>query len=117
MAGRVIGLISCAFCAIPFLIIAASGRKSAEPLGFFSGGPSLVGRIRDVKAYNAAMARVYLITALVFFMTGLCYLALPFVATVLIVSESTLGVLVLYLFYKRYLRRYSVKDAARPDSR
>ena len=36
MVGRIVGLISCVMCAIPFLIIAVYNKGSKEPINFWS---------------------------------------------------------------------------------
>ena len=41
MAEKIIGLISCLLCAVPFLIIGIFERNSREPITFWSGDKTL----------------------------------------------------------------------------
>ena len=71
MVGRIVGLISCVMCAIPFLIIAAYNKDSKEPINFWSGDTTLKGKVRNVKDYNREMALLYKSIPLHFFLPGL----------------------------------------------
>ncbi len=41
MVGRIIGLVSCLMCAVPFLIISVYNKDSKEPINFWSGDITL----------------------------------------------------------------------------
>ena len=47
MAGRIIGFICYMLCAIPFWAIAKFGKDGKDPISFWSGDPSLKGRVKD----------------------------------------------------------------------
>ena len=42
MAEKIVGLISCLLCAVPFLIIGIFEKNSKEPITFWSGDKTLV---------------------------------------------------------------------------
>ena len=63
-------------------------------------------RIGDIKAYNAAMGRMYCIYALVVLVTGLISFFNPEVAIVLLLIVCTLGLAVIYFKYKELLNKY-----------
>lgn len=55
MAEKIVGLISCLLCAVPFLIIGIFERNSREPITFWSGDKTLKSKVKDVTAYNLEM--------------------------------------------------------------
>ena len=59
MVGRVIGLVSCLMCAIPFLIISVYNKDSKEPINFWSGDTTLKSKVKNVGEYNKKMAVLY----------------------------------------------------------
>ena len=71
MAEKIIIFMCAVLCAVPFFLIGYLNRNSDEPITFFSGDTTLKNRIGDIKAYNAAMGRMYCIYALVVLVTGL----------------------------------------------
>ena len=74
MVGRIIGLISCLLCAVPFFIISIYNKKSEEPIHFWSGDTTLKSKVKNVFDYNKEMAMLYKKCALVFLMTGIGFL-------------------------------------------
>ena len=46
MAGRIVGLIACLLCAVPFLIIGVYDRESSTPISFWSGDKSLMEKVQ-----------------------------------------------------------------------
>ncbi len=59
MIGRIIGLVSCLMCAVPFLIIGIYEKDSKEPINFWSGDTTLKSKVKDVCGYNKEMAVLY----------------------------------------------------------
>ena len=45
MAEKIVGLISCLLCAVPFLIIGIFEKNSKEPITFWSGDKTLMSRL------------------------------------------------------------------------
>lgn len=71
MAGRIIGLISCLMCAVPFLIISLYNRNSSEPINFWSGDTSLKKKVKNVCDYNKEMSGLYKRCAIAFLVAGI----------------------------------------------
>lgn len=104
--GGIIGLVSCLFCSIPFFIIGYFDKDSKEPVGFWSGDKSLKEKVKDVKGYNQEMAKLYKRCGQVFVVTGvLCVLHMG-VGTICIVLECTVGIYLVWRWYKRILSKY-----------
>ena len=99
MVGRIVGLISCVMCAVPFLIISIYNKDSKEPINFWSGDTTLKGKVRNVKDYNREMALLYKRCAIAFLITGMGFLVTPIVGVVLICFDCTLGI---YLMYSNF---------------
>ncbi len=109
MAGKIVGLISCLLCAIPFLIIGIFERNSREPITFWSGDKTLKSKAKDVIAYNLEMGMLYQKCAFAFMLSGICCLiSLGFgFGIVMLVLDCTAGVYLMYRSYKRILERNS----------
>lgn len=56
MVGRIIGLVSCLMCAVPFLIISVYNKDSKEPISFWSGDTTLKSKVKNIMEYNYKMA-------------------------------------------------------------
>ncbi|MEZ3505747.1 MAG: hypothetical protein K1W10_02095 [Lachnospiraceae bacterium] len=107
MAGRIVGLISCVMCAIPFLIIAIYDKDSKEPIKFWSGDTTLKAKVKNVKDYNREMARLYQRCSIAFLITGIGFIVTPIVGAILICFDCTFGIYLMYRNYKRILSLYS----------
>lgn len=107
MVGRIVALISCTMCAIPFLIIAIYNKDSKEPINFWSGDTTLKGKVKNVKDYNREMALLYKRCAIAFLVTGIGFMVTLAVGVTLICFDCTLGVYLMYKSYKRILSLYS----------
>ena len=55
MVGRIIGLVSCLMCAVPFLIISVYNKDSKEPISFWSGDTTLKSKVKNIMEYNYKM--------------------------------------------------------------
>lgn len=107
MVGRIVGLISCVMCAIPFFVIAVYNKDSKEPISFWSGDTSLKEKVRNVKDYNKEMALLYQRCSVAFLITGIGFLVTPVAGGIMICLDCTLGIYLMYKDYKRILSLYS----------
>ena len=99
MAGRIVGLIACLLCAVPFLIIGVYDRESSTPISFWSGDKSLMEKVHNVAGYNKEMADLYKKCAIAFVAAGVgCLIHL--------ILGCTVGIYVVYKSYKVILRKY-----------
>ena len=94
MAEKIVGLISCLLCAVPFLIIGIFEKNSKEPITFWSGDKTLKSKVKDVTAYNLMLS-------------GICCLISLGFGIVMLVLDCTAGVYLMYRSYKRILERNS----------
>ena len=46
MVGKIIALVSCIMCALPFLIISVYNKDSKEPINFWSGDTTLKSKVK-----------------------------------------------------------------------
>ena len=107
MAGRIIGLIACIMCALPFFIIAAYGKDSEEPIAFWSGDTTLKAKVKNVSEYNKKMASLYKKYAVSFLIAGVSLLIIPIVGIIVLCVSCSLGIYILYRCYKKILKTYS----------
>lgn len=107
MVGRVVGLISCVMCAVPFLIISIYNKDSKEPINFWSGDTTLKEKVRNIKEYNKEMALLYKRCSIAFLITGIGFLAIPVVGIIFVCFDCTLGLYLMYRKYKEILNLYS----------
>lgn len=107
MVGRMIGMISCLLCALPFWVIAKYNRDSDEPISFWSGDTSLRDRVLQVADYNREMAALYRKYALSWVIAAVLFLVHPLVGVTLCMLCCTVGIYLVYRAYKKILNRYS----------
>lgn len=107
MVGRIIGLIACLLCAVPFLIISVYDKGSNTPISFWSGDKSLMEKVHDIAGYNKEMADLYKKCAIAFVIAGACCLVHLILGIVIILLECTVGIYVVYKKYKVILEKYS----------
>lgn len=108
MLGRIIGLISCLMCAVPFLVISVYNKNSNEPINFWSGDTSLKSKVKNIRDYNKEMSELYKKCALAFLVTGIGFIIYPIVGVVLICFECTAGIYIVYRLYKKILNKYNI---------
>ena len=106
MGARIVGLICCILCAVPFLIISAYNKDSREPIPFWSGDTTLKSKVKNIPEYNKAMALLYRKCAIAFLVTGLGFLVMPAIGIVMICLDCTIGIYIAYRNYKRVLALY-----------
>lgn len=107
MVGRIVGLVSCLMCAVPFFIISVYDKDSKEPINFWSGDTTLKSKVRNVTEYNNKMAALYKRCAIAFFISGIGFLILPFLGIIMVCFDCTLGIYLMYRNYKKILNLYS----------
>ncbi len=107
MVGRIIGLVSCLMCAVPFLIISVYNKDSKEPINFWSGDTTLKSKVKNVTEYNNKMAALYKKYAIALLISGIGFLILPFLGVIMICFDCTLGIYLMYQDYKKILNLYS----------
>ena len=107
MVGRIVGLVSCLMCAVPFFIISVYNKDSNEPINFWSGDTSLKNKVKNIRDYNKEMAALYKKCAFAFLIAGIGYVVYPIVGIVLICFDCTVGIYIVYSNYKKILKSYS----------
>lgn len=107
MVGRIIGLVCCLLCALPFFVMSIYNKDSDEPINFWSGDTSLKDKVKDVKGYNMEMARLYRNCAAFFLLDGILLIIIPIAGIVLLVLGCSAGIFLAYRVYKGILERYS----------
>lgn len=107
MVGRIVGLVSCLMCAVPFLIISVYNKDSQEPINFWSGDKTLKSKVKNVTEYNNKMATLYKRCAIAFVISGIGFLIVPFWGVIMVCFDCTLGIYLMYRSYKKILNLYS----------
>ena len=107
MVGKIIALISCVMCAVPFFIVSTYNKNSREPINFWSGDTSLKAKVKNIPEYNREMAGLYKKCGIVFLMTGVSFFASMTAGVVLLTFDCSVGIYLVYRCYKRILARYS----------
>lgn len=107
MVGKIIALIACLMCAVPFLIISIYEKDSREPVSFWSGDMSLKSKVTNVREYNREMCGLYQKCAIAFLITGISFLVSGVAGVVLLCFDCTFGIYVVYRRYKVILSKYS----------
>lgn len=107
MAGRIVGLITCLLCAVPFLIIAVFDRGSSTPISFWSGDKSLKEKVHNIADYNKEMADLYKKCAIAFGIAGAGWFIHFILGIIILLLECTVGIYFVYKKYKNILKKYS----------
>lgn len=107
MGGKIVGLVVCLLCAVPFLIIGTFEKNSKEPITFWSGDKTLKSKVKDVTAYNLEMGMLYQKCAFAFMFSGICCLISLGFGIVIILLDCTAGAYLMYRSYKKILERHS----------
>ena len=74
MGEKIIMIMSCLLCAIPFYTIAFLGKNSSTPITFWAGDNKLKNIVKDVKGYNLEMFKLYSFYATIFLFAGIAYI-------------------------------------------
>lgn len=107
MAGKIIALLCCILCAIPFFVIPALGKESNEPISFWTGDDSLRSIVTNVPEYNRKMGILYKFYGVSFIIAGIGFLFDLVIGTVILCLDCTLGIFIVYRVYKTILRSHS----------
>ena len=107
MLGQILCFFFTSICGVPFLLIPKFFVDLNTPISFWSGDHSLKDKVRDVPRYNAAMTKLYRRYAYAFFAAGLGFLVMPIVGIVLICLSCTIGIVLVYLEYRKILRAHT----------
>lgn len=107
MGGKIIMMMSCLLCAIPFYVIAFLGKNSSTPISFWSGDNKLKNIVKDVKGYNLEMFKLYSFYATVFLLAGLTYIVHEPLGLFILIFAATVGIIPIYLRYKIILKKHS----------
>ena len=106
MAGKIILIFCCFLCAVPFICLGIFGRKSKDPLSFWSGDNSLKSKVADVSNYNNEMGRMYLVYGCLWLFAALVGIFNEIIAVLIIIIGCTLGIWLMYKKYKQILGKY-----------
>ncbi len=96
-------------CAVVLLVIGIIDLRSEKPVGFFAGVKPP--KVRDVKKYNRAVARIWIIGAVIFELLGLPFLFLGQNAAGFIIIEIgtvfwAIGLMIAYvLISAKYVQK------------
>ena len=107
MIGGIIGLVSCVMCAVPCLIMSASGKDSKDPITFWARDKDLKAKVKDIPQYNKEISKLYMKCAIAFCVAGLVCLLSLWAGVVLICAECVIGNIFVYFSYKKVLKKYS----------
>ena len=106
MGAKIVGLITCLLCGIPFFII-GHYKDSSWPIGLWTEDNKLRTKIHDVKQFNQEMSKLYLRCVLVFGITGLIFLLHVMTGLLFLMVESTAGIFIFSKRYKALVSKYS----------
>ena len=106
IGARIVGLITCLLCAIPFFII-GHYKDSRHPIGLSTKDGKLSTKIHPVEQFNQEMSKLYLRCALVFGITGLVFLLHVMTGFILLMLECTVGLFAVTKKYKAIILKYS----------
>ncbi len=110
MAGKIITIVCCVLCAVPFFIISHYDANSVTPITFWSGDNSLKKKVQNIPAYNKEMAALYRKCAWVIFATSFVCLLSAGIGVILLCTECIVGIYIVYIQYKKILEKYSRKE-------
>ncbi len=109
MPGKIVMLVACFMCSVPFLIIATYNKNDKRtPIPFWSGSEAkLKQELTDIKGYNGVMADAYKKYAILFLLAGAGSMIHMGIGVMLIGINCTFGIYFLYRRYKKALEKYS----------
>ena len=107
MGEKIIMIMSCLLCAIPFYTIAFLGKNSSTPITFWAGDNKLKNIVKDVKGYNLEMFKLYSFYATIFLFAGIAYIFHEPLGLFILIIASTVGIFPIYLRYKIILKKHS----------
>ena len=106
MAADMIWYITIFGCAVLFAGIGVYAGKLKKPMWFWSGSQVDPRTITDVKAYNGANARMWILYSLWYWASGLAWIWSKPLALVLLMLSCTVGVGILIATYHKIEKKY-----------
>lgn len=107
MAERIISVICCVLCAVPFFIISRYDANSVTPITFWAGDKTLKKKVKDVAGYNKEMAALYGKCAWAILAAALLCVFSAGVGIVFLCVECIVGIYIVYICYTKILKKYS----------
>ena len=106
MFGRIIGCLCSVLCGLPFLYISIYEKKSNEPISFWNGDTTLKSKLKNIEDYNSKMSILYRNYSISYFVSAILYVISPIFGTITLCMNCTLGIFIVYKYYKKYLNMY-----------
>ena len=103
MGEKLIGIIVCLLCAIPYYTIAILGKNSQSPITFFSGDKSL--KVKDIKKYNLEMFKLYTFYGTIFIFGAISFIFSNALGMFILLFNATIGIGLVYIKYRWILNR------------
>ena len=98
-------------CALFFIGIGIFAINKKTPMHFWAGSTVKAERISDIKAYNRANGIMWIAYGSIFILAGIvALLSSSDIAAALMAICSTVGIIVLVIFYQFIYRKYKIKD-------
>ncbi len=109
MLERIVIMVCCFMCSVPFLIIGIYNKDNEKtPIVFWSGSENKIRKeIKDMKSYNYEMATLYKKCGILFLLCGVVGLVIPLIGYILIGIMCTVGIYYVYRKYIKILRKNS----------
>lgn len=107
--GNIIYLILSWGAALLFVLIGIYARQRKKPMWFWPGIEVPESKVRDVKAYNRANAKMWCVFSIPFWVSGVVEFFLPLFSVVMLVLASTLGLALIVWYYHKIEEKYIVK--------
>ena len=107
MAGKIIMWVVAFGCGILFFGIGVYARRLKKPMWFWSGTEVDPAEITDVERYNRANCTMWQVYSVWFFGAGVAEIWSSLLSFVLIMLGSTLGSIILFIWYNRIFHKYT----------
>ena len=96
----------CWVCSLIFGVVALSGFKSRDPMGFWIGRAVKPDEIADIPAYNRANGLMWTIYAVCIAMTGIISIFNIIAGIILFGLICAPGLFVVYFIYRHIYKKY-----------
>lgn len=107
MAGKLIFCIACAITGTAF-ILQVNTASDDNPLNFWAGENERLKRmLKDISSYNMEMKKLYQYYSSVFYIAAVVSLFSVMAGGTVLMLNSTVGLFIVYLLYKKILKKYS----------
>ena len=106
MVGKIVFFVCCLMCANPFFIISCN-QSSINPIPFWSGSESeLKKELKDIKAYNKQMGKLYKKLAAAFMLCGVAGMIYAILGFVMLGLVCTVGFYYVFKQYKKIKKKF-----------